>query len=176
MSKITSYGFEFDTAALPGQTLDALISRGLNHVLGNEVASKIAAFKSRIEKETGVAATDEAVSAQTTAERQAMIDKLVAGTLGVRVAAAPSVDPIEAEMTRLAKAKIATVLKANGLKWAKDAEGVRTVTLKNGTFTMAELVERQLTGHGEALRAEAEKVLKAKARAAKAAAEADIDL
>ena len=181
MTNITSYGYEFDIDTLPVASRDALISRGLNHVLGNEASSRIASYKSGYAKAHPSAdgapdaePTAEELSAKVAEVRQELAGKIANGTLGVRAPGATgALDPVEAEIATLAWDKVNTILKANNIKFTKNADGTRTVTLKNrdgGTevLTREDLIARKIASQGDALRAEAEKVLRAKARALKA--------
>src|SRR6202012_2738576 len=73
--------------------LFALAQRGFTHVLGNEVASQVAAWK---KTEDGAKATDAEVEAYANEKRNEKLAKILEGTLGVRTAAGPRVSGIEA--------------------------------------------------------------------------------
>lgn len=181
---IESYGHSFDVSSLPEASVRALLSRGFNHVLGNEVASKVTAWKARVaEGENPITPSDDEIAAKKAEYQADMIAKIKEGTLGIR-AAGVTVDPVEAEMERLAKEYVQTTLKANNLKFVypKDENGKRvkgsegTVTLKDGTFTLDELVDRQLSAKGDEYRAKAKKNIDAKAKRLKEAANRGVDL
>ena len=172
--KITSYDTEFDIGALPEASVKALLSRGLNHVLGNEVASKVTGFKTVGEGQPEH--TEAEIEAFKVTARQKAIDAILAGTLGVR-AAGVTVDPVEAAMERITRDEITTTLSANKYKWSKSVKGEdRTVALPDVKFTMDELVERRLAKHGDRIRAAAEKAVKAKQRKLEEAAKTGVDL
>ena len=190
MSKFTYGTIEVDTSAFAPASIEALVRRGVAHYLGNEQASKVVAW-AKTKATEGLAAylqTDPDNSAGKTVEdfepsledkqskkeelQQAALGHLVAGTIGISAPRTPSVDPLEAAMERLAKAQVTTVLKANGIKPPKDGE---SVTFGDGTKkTMDDMIATRLAHatHGPAIRAEAEKVLKAKAKEAAAKAKA----
>ncbi len=181
--QIESYGKTFDTASLPEASVRALFARGLNHVLGNEVASKVTAWKGRFVESEKRDPSESEIDAARATYRDEMVGKIAAGTLGVR-AVGVSADPVEALIERLAWEEIDTTLKANKYKWdfPKGADGKRlkgsegTVALPDGKFTKDELIERRLAKHGDRLRAAAEKQLKARARKLAEAAGAGLDL
>ena len=184
--KITYGTHEFDFAALPVQSLTAMVKRGLTHYLGSEQASKVTRDKAQYQDDNAGAEMSEADINAAKAEYVASaIAALQAGTVGTSTRG-PSLDPVEAEVARIAKAEINTVLKANGATFKKVGEGdtaKRVVTFANGdAFTMAELVERRLAAHGERIRKEAEKAVKkaseqaAKSKVASAGSVADLGL
>jgi hypothetical protein len=177
--QVTYGDYTVDTDKLPEKSLAALIKRGLTHYLGNEQSSKTRAWEKAQKDEDGneVEVSDEAKAAKL-AECQAKAHAaLLDGTVGT-ITRGPGKDPVEAEIERQARAKIRETLKANGIKFSGEGDE-RTVTLKGEAFTMDQLVERQIANNGEALRRDAEKALKAKAKRAeslKVENEAEIDL
>lgn len=147
---------------LPPVSLHRLASYGLSHLLGNQMSSKVVAWSDKDENKD---ATDEA-KATVKAEFQAKaIASLMDGTIGQHAARGPSVDPVEAEMARIAKTQVVTVLKANGTKVPKKDEAVEFAD--GSKFTMGQLVERRLANpkFTDAIKKEAEASLKAKAKA-----------
>ena len=88
---------------IPTISLFALAQRGFSHVLGNEVASKLAAWK---KGEEGATAGEAEVAAFVQAKREEALEKIMQGTLGVRSATAPRVSGIEALMRRIAVEKL----------------------------------------------------------------------
>lgn len=168
-----------DFSALPETSQIALARRGLAHFLGNEQASKVAAYfdpdRKVPEDETRLPDNEENREVVKADFQAKAIDALLAGTVGVSTRGS-GVDPLETEIERLAKAEIKALLADSGVKAPKKAAD--TVTIGGQAFTMEQLVARRLdptgpagkakdgTIHLERLTKEAEKVLKAKAKAA----------
>lgn len=149
--------------------VDALVRRGISHLLGNEVSSKInkegAWFKGFVEANGREPSADE-VASQQLEFRKAAIASLYDGTIGTR-ASGPRVDPVQAEMTAIAKREISDILRAKGIK--KFPTGDATVTLGEATYTGAVLIERRLAKFSDRLRKEATKIVGERARKAEAA-------
>jgi hypothetical protein len=152
--------------------LEALVKRGLSHLLGNEQSAKVgpesAWFKNFVKDQSRNPTADE-VSAQKVDFQKSAIESLYDGTIGTR-ASGPRVDPITAEMQTIARREIADVLRTQGIK--KFPAGDATVTLAGETYTGEQLVARRIAKHGDRLRKEAEKAVDARAKKAKAAAHA----
>lgn len=171
-SQFTFGATTVDVATLPSVSVDALVRRGLSHFFGNEVASKVTSAKAKYveDKESnpnGDAPSDEQVSAWKEHFIAEGAAKLTAGTVGIHVPKGPSVDPLEAEISRLAIASVKATLKGAGLKAPKDDEVVK---FPNGTTrTMQQMVDKRTADQLDALTKEAKKNLADKAKRAKAA-------
>ena len=149
MDKLSYGTTEVDFDALPAASQRALAQRGLTHVLGNEVASKVHAWaqgegqansKDRAEVAAWKEANAAAIDAKTSEYVVDALAALTAGTLGDRVGG-PRLTPIETIKRRIAKVDIETILRTNKLKVPK---GDETVTMKGEEFTMAQLIDRRL--------------------------------
>ena len=162
--EITLEGKEFkhqditvSPADIPTISLFALAQRGFSHVLGNEVASKLAAWK---KGEAGNAASEEEVAAFVAAKRQEALEKILNGTLGVRSAVAPRVTGIEARIRRVAveflQERFAAYSKKSGVKVSLPT-GDKVVEVAGRPMTREQLIEAELKRNGEAIRAEAER-------------------
>lgn len=171
-----------DTATLPAVSNEALIKKGWSHYMGNEQASKVTAWKAKLEAGTPAEGDKPAVAGRTPtadeieakkAEFQATALKaLQEGTVGVSVARGPAVSPEETVMRQLARAEVTAILKDAGLKVPA---GDKVVKFGDGQeFTMAALIARRLEpeadgrayAHGGRLKAEAAKELKRREREA----------
>ncbi len=179
---ILTYGdHSIDTAQLPESSLVALMNEGLTHYLGNRVASRVSGW---CEAQAGENATKELVkvwkdsheaevSAQAATFRQETIDKLLAGTIGVRAARGPSAsaDPMVAEMRKLAKEELVAMLAKAGMKFPKKDEAL---IFANGTkLTGDEMIARRLDAerqgnNREAIERQAKRNLDARRKAADA--------
>jgi hypothetical protein len=164
--QITYGNFELDTALFPPATVDALIRRGVSHILGNEASSKAKAWEesenaSRAEtagkagQSTYNPVTDEEKAAKKAEFQAAFVDAMTAGTLGQGAARGPRVDPVEAAARGIAKREIADVLRGVGLKLPKTDAKVKFTDGQE--FTLAELIDRRLEKHGERITREAQK-------------------
>jgi hypothetical protein len=168
-----TYGqYEIDTGKLPPVTIDALVRRGISHVLGNEAASKVSAWADNAERIKAEGNATDEQKAQKKAEFQAVfIDAMLAGTLGQHAARGPRVDPLEAVMNGIAKREIIDRLKAANPP-IKTPKGDETINLKGELFTMAQLITRRLNGpEGERIKREAQKHVADLERKAKKAKE-----
>lgn len=185
MPTITYSDITIDTSTLPEASLVALLSRGLTHLLGNEISSKVHSWAcgeaqansdDRATVKAWKEANAEAVSAKVKEFQSATIEALAAGTIGTRAASGTSIDPIERRAEVLARKEVVAVLTTNSIKVPK---GEQKVKMGDAEFTMAELVDRRMTKYGERLRAEAKRELDAEAKAKTKLAEkvgSDLDL
>lgn len=175
--QIERAGKVYDFSAIPEQTTKAMLSRGLTHFFGSELSSKVIAMVAKFEKDEKRKPTDDEIAtikANALASMQKAFDE---GTVGT--ARGPKVDPLEAEMDRLAEIRVDAILRANKLPdgkamWSGKARPKDEQEFVFGSappVTFATLVERQLAKHGETIKAEAEKNLAAakKRREAEAA-------
>ena len=155
MATIKYGDYVIDTTKLPEVSVEALLRRGLSHYMGNEQASKVVAHF--VDEEP----TAEAKAKFKTECQAKAVVALAAGTIGTRVFG-PRVSPVENIMRMLARRKVSDALKKNGLKAPKGDEAIE---FANGQkLTMAELIERQLAKHGDALRKEADAEVKRRER------------
>lgn len=168
-----TYGkFTIDPTTLPPKSLEALISRGLTHYLGNEQNSKVST-KAKKDAEAGNAwADDEKAKALADAQEEAFA-ALVAGTIGTRVGG-PRLDPYEKALRDIAGEEVAELLRKNGSKVPK---GKETLTYKGAEYTFAELVARRIGDerHTERLAKAAKARVTEIERRAKGVAEESID-
>lgn len=184
---VLAYGdFSFDFTTLPNQSVRAMLSRGLTHFLGSEQASKIgpnSGWQAKFEKDNGRKPNDAEVAAQKAANLANAAKALTDGTVGT--ARGPKLDPIEAEMDRIAEREVwDTLAGANLCKKNKKPKDEDEFTFANGDkFTFETLIERRLEKHGDRVKAEATKKVNAeakqreaaKAKAAKAAEAGPVD-
>ncbi len=144
-------------ADVPTVSLFALAQRGFSHVLGNEVASKLAAFK---KTEEGGAASEAEIEAFVKAKREEALEKIMQGTLGVRTATAPRVSGIEAIMRKVAveflQARFAAYSKKSGTKVSLPT-GDKVVNVAGRDMTREQLIEAELKRNHEAIKQEAER-------------------
>ena len=165
-----SYATTFDIATLSPANLTALVSRAVNHILGNEAASKLIAWR----KANPTLAGTDAEVAQFKTIRDEMSERIRTGELGVRQSG-PKVDPLEAEMDKLALSEVLAKL-ANDyqIKIAKkDADDELVIKLANGETTLGELTDRWLAKNAERIEKEAKDAIRVRDREAmKRAAEA----
>src|SRR6266436_7557395 len=114
---------------VPLQSLFALAQRGYSHVLGNEVAAQVAAYK---KTEDGAKASEADLEAWASLKRDEKLAKILDGTLGVRTAAGPRVTGVEALMRQIAveflRARFEAYSKKTGTKVAMPT-GEKTVTI-----------------------------------------------
>lgn len=180
---ITYAGHEIAVASLPAQSIEALLRRGVTHFLGNEQAAKVTArakkdeatraveaFKAAHGRDPSESDTLPSVAPASDENRDTWkaeyianaIKALAEGTVGL-IVRGPSVDPVDARMEKIAKAEVLNVLKGAGIKVPKKDEAV---TFADGTKkTLDDMIETRLERFGDRIRVEAEKALKAEAKA-----------
>lgn len=146
MSTITYGQFTLDLAQVPETSLLALVSSGLSHKMGNEVASKLAAFV-KAQDAAGTPVSDEAKAEAKAGFQSEMFSRIMAGTIGVstRAPAGPKPDTIKAQVTLKS---LTAHLKAHGLAVPS---GEKTLVLGGKEYNRAALVEAHYTKHQERL-------------------------
>jgi hypothetical protein len=159
--KVLSWGeHKVEPSDVPAQSLFALAQRGFTHVLGNEVAASISAWK---KTEEGTKATETETEAKAKSIREAKLAKIMDGTLGVRTAAGPRVSGVEAIMRSIAVERLRVKLKKHDLVLPT---GEKTVTVAGKPMNRDALIAAELR-HGEkAIREEATRRQAAQAEAA----------
>lgn len=144
-------------ADVPTISLFALAQRGFSHVMGNEVAAKVSAWK---KTEEGASASEEQIAEFTAAKRAEALEKIMNGTLGVRSVSAPRVSGIDALMRRVAveflQARFAAYSKRTGTKVSLPT-GDKVVEVAGKAMTREDLISAELKRNEAAIRAEAER-------------------
>lgn len=181
---ITYGNHSIDPATLPEASVNALLTKGLAHFLGNEQASKITArIVSELKLEDSVvgdvrkaaitayrAANPKHVSDWTAEVVKEALGKLSAGTVGVSTRG-PTGTKLDTVVRALAKAEVVSILSAMSPS-VKFPKGEEKVAFPDGNaFTGDELIARRLAKHGERLTKEGEKKMADDARKAAKAAE-----
>ena len=146
--------------AVPLATLAAMVSRGVTHYFGSELASKVIAERKRREADNPMSEADEAAYRAETAD--AFLARAIAGEIGMGHRG-PSADPTEAEAEKLAWAEVQVVLKQNDIKPEGKGED-RTWTIGTDKLSKDDLIERRLAKHGDRLREEARKAIAKRAK------------
>lgn len=151
-------------ADIPEVSKIALMARGLSHILGNEVASKVSGKVKKWEGENEALfaddpdSFDEASKENREAWAQEAYDeavaKIMSGTLGLR-AVGPRGTAIETEMRDIAIDEIKAHLAKQNVKWPAKADGI--IQTKTGPMTRSDLVAAFVAKHADRLRAEAER-------------------
>lgn len=171
-AQLTYGDLTVDGSKISEAGLKALLQRGLSHLLGNEMSSKVnekaSWFKTFVEAQKRNPSDDEVAAAKVEFQKAA-IASLYDGSIGTR-AGGPRVDPVVAEMNAIAKREITDILKAQGIK--KFPTGESTVTLGSDALSGEQLIGRRLSKYGDRIRKEAEKIVGERVRKAKAAAAA----
>lgn len=158
-----------DAAALPEQSMKALLQRGITHFLGNEQASKVASWAEGFETKNSRKPTDAERDTAKADYVAGALKALAEGTIGVR-SGGPRGSPTDTVIRQLARAEVVGILTTQKVKVPKGEEKVK---FGDGTeLTLAEMVSRRIAKHGDRLTKEAEAKLKADARKAEKTAEA----
>src|SRR5215469_1836008 len=153
--------------ALPQAVLWKLAQRTYSHIMGNEAAS---ALKSKTDNGGLPEGQTEEQFLHTwrVAKRQQVID----GTVGLR-SGGPRIDPLEKEMRDL----VVKRLRASAVKHTPKGEKTVFPTKMDGTYTFAdgssmtlsEMVAAYTKNHLDEVKAEAQRIIRERARAAKVA-------
>lgn len=175
-----------DFSKVPQPSIEALLSKGVTHFLGNEQASKVTAWKTKVTDERAAEAKKNGTEATplTEAEIEAKKNEFVTKALQaiydgeIGAGRGPRLDPVEREFRSLVDAHIANTLAGNGIKFPKGRKlpgDDETIQFANGqTRTLEQMRENVSKTHGDRLRKDAEKRvadIAKKAAQAKAAAE-----
>ena len=139
---IIMYGKDhsIDLSKCPESSIQALLRKGLAHYLGNEQASKVTALKTKTAEAGNVMSMVELEVAKLDFVKAA-IEALYAGTVGTQVRG-PRTTPLESLIRQFAGTQVKDILRKNNLAIPS---GDKRVTFPNGqSFTMAELIDRQL--------------------------------
>ena len=171
-AKITYGAFVIpDAYELPMQSLVALVTSGLAHKLGNEVAAKVSGFKSTADA-AGVLPTDEQVASFKAAKQAEMFASLLSGE-AMASARGPRGTAVETVMRKIATDELVARFKALG-KSLPTGDKTIVLTGTDGTteaVTRTMLVDRRTAAHSDRLRKEAEaKIAADRKRAEKAVA------
>lgn len=151
--------YEVDETAIPDGVKARLLNSAFAHIMSNEASSHVVGQIRQALKNGGKAsdvsteqvksfrenATNEAKIAEwEDSFRKAKVAAILDGTLAVRVARAPTRDPIEAAMRAIAKLEVTAVLKAHGAAFPKKDE---TVAIGDAELDGDTLVDRRLAHH-----------------------------
>lgn len=200
LSKLVYVGY--GTADEPDHTIDLneinestkhrLMTRGLTHVLGNEVASKMLTEFAKVVKDRKEAGEPDFDADETEAEKARITRELRDDTVtriesgewvtSTRAAAGPRLSSFESEL----KTRVANVVRARFRQWVKEGKAKADTAAKNWTLTQTGKVlslddgikifmdstHPETMSHKEKLVAEAHKAVADKAEAAKLAASA----
>jgi len=154
---LVTYGnYSFDYLGIPAASVMALLHKGFAHLMGNEAAARVTAWK-----EANPEATPEAIAEAKTKFQSEFMANLLAGTIG-HGTRGPRGTAAETIARELAEKEVRAILTQNGLNMpSKD----NVVSFPNGdAFTRKQLIDRRMANHGERLMREAEAELKARAR------------
>ena len=97
MEKFTWNDVSIEVADLPIESLHILAQRGFTHVVGNEIAAKVTAYRAK-----NMRASDSEVTTFANAARKVKIAAMLNGTMTVRESSGPRLDGIERIMRELA--------------------------------------------------------------------------
>lgn len=147
---------------VPTLSIFALAQRGFTHVLGNEVASAVTAYK---KSEEGAKASEAEIAAWIKAKREAKLDQILNGTLGIRVAGAPKASGIERVMHTIAVERLRVKLKKFKLTLPT---GDKTINVAGKDMGRDALIEAELRHGAVAIREEAERRMQQDAGAVEA--------
>lgn len=169
-SELKAHGHSVAIADLPQVSLVALAHRGLVHILGNEVASKVTAWK---KTDAGANATEDDIAAKTEAFRAEAMEKVLSGSLGVRTGTVRGT-ALETVMREVAierlRSNFAAAIKKNPAHPKFPGDAKTTINVRGEELNRATLIERHIAKFRDVIEAEARR------RMAEAEADAGEDL
>lgn len=107
---------EVPVSTLPDTSIIALLQRGINHVLGNEVASRVSTAKKATNDDGTLKHTEADLETLESDTFAAKIEAIMKGTLGVRVAGV-SRDPLAKYKREFAVVLLKAQYAKKALKW-----------------------------------------------------------
>lgn len=152
----------FQVEALPEASVKALLSRGLTHFLGNEMAAKVSTAKAKA-SEAGSPMTEAAIAEMLVEVRANAVKALLEGTIGVRESSGPRITPLDRRMREAAKQELLAKLQVMGVKVPKKMD-VAFYPPAQPVDSVESLIAKWLAKHDERLRKEAEAAIRAEER------------
>ena len=140
---------------IPTANLSILGLRGYRHVLGNEVAAKVTAWK---KSDDGKTAGEDEVAAKAREFREEFLNRILTGQLGQRASGAPRATGIEALKRAIAleflKAMLDSVSKKTGNKVSVPT-GDNTITIAGKVMNREQLIEATMRKRAADIESEA---------------------
>lgn len=176
MTTIT-YGDDFSVpvASIPEAVQHLLLQQAFNHRMGNQADAQVttrirAAEGDEVDVAAWRKANPDRVAAMLREVRQATVDRILSGELTQR-ASGPRLDPVEKEFASLVRASLKSKLESHGFKMPKKLED--SIVFPDGSRTLAEMLQKTAEGpDAPKLRERAERIVRDRERAVKAAAPA----
>lgn len=139
---------------VPTSNMSILCLRGFRHVLGNEVAAKVTAWK---KTDDGKSAGEDEVASKAREFRAEFLDRILNGQLGQRAAGAPRATGVDALKRAIAleflKAMLDSVSKKTGNKVTVPT-GDNTITIAGKAMTREQLIEATMRKRAADIEAE----------------------
>lgn len=154
-TEIAVHGHVVNVTDIPEASRFALMKRGFVHILGNEVASKVTAWK---KTDAGTNATEAEIDAKTEAFRAEALAKIMDGTMSVRVGTTRGT-ALETVMREVAierlKSNFAAAIKKNPAHPKFPADAKTTINVRGEELTRAVLIERHIAKFRDVIESEA---------------------
>jgi hypothetical protein len=141
-------GIVVPLSRFPETTNESLLKRAIGHIMVNEASAHITAQNLKRSRGGLPALTEAEADVIKNEFRARKIDQMVNGQLGYRASAEP-VDPVGAEVWRLATKELGEVLKAHNAKLPRgeDENGnPRTLVIGGTAYTAEQLVQAYIDG------------------------------
>ena len=154
-----TYGdYEIDEATIPTHNVQWMLQSTLRRLMGNQVDAALSTWikaQANGQDLEEFRAANEAAVVQKRAElRQAMLDRILHGTLGER----PRVNPLEKEMRAVALSRLRAAARACKTKLPTAMDGIYTFA-DGSKLTLAEMIDRKLTREYDSIAADAKRII-----------------
>jgi len=150
--------YEIDEGAIPARNVQWMLQSTLRRLMGNQVDAALSTWIKRQANGENVgefcAANEAAVGRKRDELRQAMLDRILHGTLGER----PRVDPLEKQMRSVALSRLRAAARAGKTSLPTAMDGVYTFA-DGSHLTLAEMIDLKLSREHDSIAADAKRIV-----------------
>jgi hypothetical protein len=155
---LTYNHYEIDEATIPAHNVQWMLQSTLRRLMGNQVDAALSTWikgqANGQDPEAFRGANEAAVGRKRDELRQAMLDRILHGTLGER----PRVDPLEKQMRRVALSRLRAAARVSKTKLPTAMDGVYTFA-DSSQLTLAEMIDGRLTREYDSIAADAKRIV-----------------
>ena len=155
---LTYDDYQIDEATIPAHNAQWMLQSTLRRLMGNQVDPAVSTWikgqANGQDPEAFRGANEAAVGRKRDELRQAMLDRILHGTLGER----PRVDALEKQMRTVALSRLRAAARISKAKLPAAMDGVYTFA-DGSQLTLAEMVDRKLTREYDSIAADAKRIV-----------------
>jgi hypothetical protein len=149
---------QIDEGTIPARNLQWMLQSTRRRLMGTQVDAALSTWikgqANGEDVEEFCAANETAVGRKRDELRQAMLDRILHGTLGER----PRVDPLEKEIRRIARSRLRAAARAGKTKLPTAMDGVYTFA-DGSQLSLAEMIDRKLARECDSIAADAKRIV-----------------